>query len=848
MKEFKDRLFSIKDSQAKLLKEYNALIEEYESHDLLQENQTLRKQYEEYKSRLAELQEKYKQAEEENTRLRTSLTEQIIDEKLNIVKVSREKLQTYFDGKASGHSNRLSALEYEAKTSMNRLYDKAAKQLTDEKHDILAKLEQLNAELNQRLLQQRERMAAEEKEMFSDVAGQLDLLAAEEVDEATIQRRIKQNQIEMKIGLNWINKLGILLIILGVGAAFRYSYSTWFTGYMKGTAFFLFGALMLAAGEWFYRKEKRTFALGLLGGGVSVLYGSIFYSYFLLEIINMAVGLSLSVFVSVTAVLLSLRYRSRTICSIGLAGGYLPLFSYMAAFGLEGNAVYAAMVYLFLLNLFILLISFRQRWAIVNYISFLLNVPSMAALINIADSEPISILYAVVTFLMYLGITLGYPFIYRSRLLAWDVVLLALNTFISCILLYALFDSAGWDDLRGLLAAVFCLVYLGLAKYIDKFMKEEKQTKVLFYITSLTFAILAVPFQFGVDWLSLGWLVEGVLLIVFGSLRRHKPLERAGWGIFLLCLGAFYLYDFLWLHALWFNDSHYFNLKFSSIMIGMLLVTFYYAIQMQKGAAVLSGRLLETWAFSGFKYFALIHVWFYLLYEKNEIYDRLVSINLSHYDFYDGLLNALITIGLAYSLTKLKMLYDRAVKVYCLFLYIAGYLVCLYVTMTTPALEPEYALNSAEEYIALAILIAFNIFVFFSGRDFLIAFIRRQYKSIELYPLILGVYLIGILTAFLNVQFQLGDVSLLFSLLYLALAIGFIMYGFLNKYVYIRRLGLGLSLLSTGKLFLYDLSFLEAGSKIVAYFAFGVVLLGISFIYQKLSNKLGDTRVESGKE
>lgn len=77
----------------------------------------------------------------------------------------------------------------------------------------------------------------------------LDDLAAEGVDEETLQRRRKQNRIEMKIGLNWINRLGILLLILAVGAGFRYTYSTWFNDYMKGSAFFLLGAVMLGAGS-----------------------------------------------------------------------------------------------------------------------------------------------------------------------------------------------------------------------------------------------------------------------------------------------------------------------------------------------------------------------------------------------------------------------------------------------------------------------------------------------------------------------------------------------------------------------------------------------------------------------
>ncbi|MNN73235.1 hypothetical protein D3C81_1893350 [compost metagenome] len=79
---------------------------------------------------------------------------------------------------------------------------------------------------------------------------------------------------------------------------------------------------------------------------------------------------------------------------------------------------------------------------------------------------------------------------------------------------------------------------------------------------------------------------------------------------------------------------------------------------------------------------------------------------------------------------------------------------------------------------------------------------------------------------------------MLFSIVYLLLSIGYIMYGFRYRYIMIRRMGLGLSLLSTGKMLLFDLNLMTAGSKIVAYFSFGIVLLGISYIYQRVSNKM----------
>ncbi|MBT2290186.1 DUF2339 domain-containing protein [Paenibacillus albidus] len=844
MEQFRDRLKSVKEQQDVLIKDYQALIAEYESSDLVHENEQLKKQYEEQKDVLTELKIQAGQLRQENSELRTALSEQMLDEKLNILKVSRQKLETYFASVSKGYTNRLTAFEQETKHRIERMYSASSRGLGEEKMELSVRMEALSAELNERILRRRLAQKEAEQSLQAGIHHKLGELAEEGISPEVLERRKKQNQMEMKIGLNWINRLGILLLILAVGAGFRYTYSTWFNGYMKGSAFFLMGALMVGGGEWLFRKGKGTFALGLLGGGISVLYGSIFYSYFLLDIISIYMGLSLSVLVTLTAVLLSLRYESRTICSLGLIGGYLPLFSYIGAFGLSGNAVYVAMGYLFVLNLFILLISLRKRWVIVNYISFLFNAPSVLVLLLLADSNIISMLYVVLTFAMYLGITLWYPLHYRSKLSWWDFSLLGTNTLISCVALYSLFIAEGLGDYKGALALLFCLMYLGLGRFLEQRMPQEKQSMLLFYATSLTFAVLMIPFQLGTVWWSIGWLVEAVVLTVYGHLNRFKSLERAGWGILVLCLAVFFGLDvpLQTMGSFILGDySHpYFSLRYTFITAGMLAVALLYAVQHSRRQNLQHSKPWEVQTAAGFKYAALLNVWAYALYESSYLYKRLLPEVFTHKTFYNLLLAALITLLLAYGLTKLKIFYDTVIKYYSWVLYGVGYAICIAITMTLPSLKGELEQNTTADYIALFVLTVFNIFVWFSGRGLILAFIKREYKSMELYPVIMAVYLLGILTAFLGVQLQLSDAGLIFSLVYLLLAVLFIMYGFRQRYVYIRRMGLGLTLLSTGKLLLYDLSLLNTGNKIVAYFSFGVCLLGISYLYQRVSSRMED--------
>lgn len=846
MKDFKDRLRQVQQQQRQLVKEYNTLLQDYESDDLIVQNEQLREQVDAHELKLRQIEARARKMEEENARLRMALSEQMLDEKLNLIRVSQEKMETYFRGKTGVHNDRLEAHEHRTKINMNALFNKASEELQEDAMEFKETITYLAAEVKERIERHRQTLQEREEAVRQQMQLGYEHMAEEGLSEETIQRRIRQNRMEMKIGLSWINKVAILLIILGVGAAFQYSYSTWFNDEMKGGAFFLLGMLMLAGGEWLFRRKRQTFAMGLLGGGISVLFGSIFYSYFLLHIIGLYTGLGLSVLVSAVSVLLSLRYQSRTICSLGLVGGYLPLFSYMAYFGLSGNSVYVAMVYLLLLNGIIVLISFGKRWPIVHYISFLFNTPSMLILLWLSPNNIVGMVYSVATFTLYLGITLAYPFKHRAKLTWWDFALLAMNTSISCLMLYVLFDAEGWKDAQGLLALIFSLVYVGLAGWVQRNMVQEKQTILLFYITSLTFAILMIPFQLGAKWLSMGWLIEGILLVILGHLKQFRSVERAGWGVVLLCVFTFVYYDVLVLYMV--GEQSYFMLKYSCITLGALLITAYYAV-VGSGKGILSKTkihhsVLELGALNIFKYVTLGNLWIYVLYESNELYTRAVDGTFLLYLFYKWLMFAALTIALAYALSRAKLFHDPIVKYYTTFLHAAGCCIALAVTLSMPALDPGAQQHTAAEIVGLLVLIIFNIGVFFAGRELLIAGIRGQFKSVEWYPVIAGIYLLGVITVFLTVQFQWGDIGLMFSLMYLLLAILYIAYGFRRRYVMIRRLGLGLTLFSTGKMVFYDVGLLTTGSKIIAYFSFGVLLLGISYLYQKVSSRMEEAQAK----
>lgn len=136
------------------------------------------------------------------------------------------------------------------------------------------------------------------------------------------------------------------------------------------------------------------------------------------------------------------------------------------------------------------------------------------------------------------------------------------------------------------------------------------------------------------------------------------------------------------------------------------------------------------------------------------------------------------------------------------------------------------------------ILVVVGIFSLLAVRDFLQLIIREQKIGVEWYPIVISVYFMIILTQNLIVQYDLSFISSTISIIYAAMALGCIIFGFIKRYSLIRKYGLGLAILSVIKLILIDFANLTRGYRVVSYFILGIILVAISFIYQYFSKRL----------
>ncbi len=144
------------------------------------------------------------------------------------------------------------------------------------------------------------------------------------------------------MGGNWLNKAGVLLLVIGLALALGYSFAH--IGPAGRVAISLTVSLaMLVTGAVFEpRPRYKIFARGLLGGGWAALYTTVYAMHAIQEarvIDNPVAGAALLIAVAAAMIVHSLKYRSETVT--GLA--YFIAFFTLAITQVNSMAV-AAMI------------------------------------------------------------------------------------------------------------------------------------------------------------------------------------------------------------------------------------------------------------------------------------------------------------------------------------------------------------------------------------------------------------------------------------------------------------------------------------------------------------------------
>ena len=166
--------------------------------------------------------------------------------------------------------------------------------------------------------------------------------------------------LEQRLGVNWMSRAGIVVLLLGVGFFFQYAAREgWISPLVRVIIAAVGGAVFVGLGELTLRRGLRAWSAAAMGGGVALWYlcaygaGPRFYG-----LIGTGPAFGLMCAVTAGALLLAMRSRMLSMAVLAQVGAYLtPL-----VLGSPDQPPLALMIYLLVIAVGFLAVADIMRW------------------------------------------------------------------------------------------------------------------------------------------------------------------------------------------------------------------------------------------------------------------------------------------------------------------------------------------------------------------------------------------------------------------------------------------------------------------------------------------------------
>jgi uncharacterized membrane protein len=359
------------------------------------------------------------------------------------------------------------------------------------------------------------------------------------------KEKLKTLDWENVLAGNLFLKIGVVAFVLGIGFFLKYSIERgWIAPWGRVLISVAVGNALLIAGAKLLKNRYKLFSEGLFGGGVAILYLSV-YAAFALEgfrFIDHQIALVAMTAITLMAGLISIRFDSLTTAVFGLIGGFATPFVITT----PTPDIRALMAYVLVLNLGIFLVSVYKRWPLLSWLAFAATtvieygaVQKSEALFSFLAGGfgLLFILYSIIPFVNEIRARL-------SVLPKSSVGLFAANLIAVLLLFLALFDRYETA------IKYYSIVTLSLAAYllVLAFLIWCKKVfeKNLFYIVlsqAMVLLLATPPILFEAESITIVWALESVLLLWLGQKTKQPTFILFAAIGFGLTAARFALFD-----------------------------------------------------------------------------------------------------------------------------------------------------------------------------------------------------------------------------------------------------------------------------------------------------------------
>lgn len=685
----------------------------------------------------------------------------------------------------------------------------------------------------------------------------------------------EKSDLEKFIGENLISKIGIVVLILGVAIGAKYAVDNDLISpsarIVLGYAFG-FGLLGFA----FKLKDKYlNFSAVLLGGAMAIMYFITFFAYSLYELFNQPTTFVLMTIFTVFTVAAAVNYSRQVIAHIGLVGAYAVPFLLSND---SGNIPFL-FSYIAIINFGILAVSVKKYWKSLYYSSFVVTWLIFAGWYvskyqNAGDFN-FAFLFLTINFLTFYSTFIAYKLISKQSVAIENVLLVLANSFIFYGIGYSITESrAGFAGYLGLFTVANAALHCALAFAVSRLKNIAPDLVYLLGALVLTFATIAVPVQFDGSVITLIWSAEAAVLFWIGRAKQISLYENYSYPLMLLATVSL-LNDWQILYQRYsLNDQSltaFFNPFFA---VGLFFVAAFafinYTNRRRDYQSLAAPRLTEIIKFAVPTVFLLALYNIFRIEIGNYYHSQTVNfavanqvVGASAFDTDSDFFNIVWQINYTMfflavlsfvNIKKIKSstlgLVNVALSTLALIaflgggLYFLGELQAVYLAAASDTIYQRSPLNIIIRYVSycFAASLIYSIYKLLR-QDFIEEKIPKR-DAILGFDLIFHVSVLWILSSelinLLNIFGYNQSDKLGLSILWGIYALVLIVLGISRNQKHLRVGAIALFGLTLAKIFFYDIRELTTIAKTVVFISLGILLLIVSFLYNKYKHLIFD--------
>lgn len=694
----------------------------------------------------------------------------------------------------------------------------------------------------------------------------------------------KNPDLEKFIGENLINKIGILILVLGISFFVKYAIDKdWINEPARVGIGILCGSLLMGIAHKL-KKNYAAFSSVIVAGAISVFYFTIAIAFHEYRLFSQTTAFIIMVVITAFSALVSVSYNRQELAVLTLIGGFAVPF--MLSTG-EGNYV-VLFTYIAILNAGILGIAYFKKWKTVSVLSFVFTyllftswytkelydntLPHRGALLFA------SVFYFIFTIQLVLNNIRN-----KGVFSTLEFIILIANNFVFFGLGMGIIHNwgIGLKGLFTLLLAVYNLIYASVL--YRKFGLDKNAIYLLIGLT-LTFATLTIPLQFEGNQITLFWAAEAVLLIWLSQKSKISYFKMAAILVQLLTLISLMM-DWDLFYGVYSEEklSIVLNPVFiTGIVVVCSLVATVYLFKKESEQLTFFTITFNPKSYKNTLIYVTVLVVYFVgmfeinyqsvSYQKND-YSAL-AIPLTYHFVFSAVL---VYVGLQ----SKKALVIKAVTLIS-FVNIFAYVVLYYNVPSKEFAENFYISSNATvafylHYILLACLIYFIIILarqikgeasftvlkskpalwmlvfcvvyilsnelivhslFFADKTEMVKDVNKAMTNLAYEPT--DDYYKGFLFDEEIMRIKKQVIKIGYPVLWGILSFVILIIGIKRNWKQLRIIALSLLGLTILKLFIYDINNVSETGKIIAFILLGVLILIISFVYQKIKKLVVD--------